>query len=737
MNVEQPKPNIDSAGADTIEDNAADLVRTVAWIEALRVVARHYRLSQSIQAATIAAKWDDAVSIKDRVSNLSRKLGLRVKFVDPANFDLAASAWRVPLILQLNDGQIVIVTALSGEGEASVQFVGDEGLSTSIAIDSLSHSIKYIAIPRPAKAAADTRVDHYIQPFDEHWLRRIILRDLRPYRHILLASLVANILTLAGMLFSMQVYDRVVPAQSYTTLYVLFGGVLLALVFNFILSRLRTTIIDLLGKRADIRMSDVVFGRALRISNRAKPTSTGTFIAQLRDLEQVRELLTSTAVTAIADIPFFFMFLVIFWLLGGSLVLVPFVALFLLIVPGLLIQGRLRTYANEAMREASLRNAMLVEAVQGLEDIKNLQAEERFQQQWNNFNAATGEAHLKLRHLTSSLTVWTQNVQNGVFASVVLFGAPLIISGELTTGTLVGLSILGSRMMAPMGHITQVMSRFQQARVAMKGLNQIMQMPVDHPEQESRIHKSRISGNYHLKSAVFRYGDDSSPVALAVRDLKITAGEKIAVLGRNGAGKSTLLQALSGLLEPASGEVLLDDVALQQIDPADTRRDVGLLTQNARLFHGTLRDNLLLGVPDASEKDILDILAMVGADDMVRRLPQGLDHLILEGGQGLSGGQKQALLLARLIIRQPSVVLLDEPTASMDEATERSFIERFQTWGADRTIIVATHRTKVLELVDRIIVVDGAAIIRDGTKAEILGAIRKPRAKVASVRREL
>lgn len=701
------------------------------WVRALRHVAEHYRLPLSEQSAVQAALWRAADDPRECVRTIARRFGLRVKFPQATGFDLAASGWRLPLILELRNGQVAVVTALDGRGDATVLLVGDEGLETVLPTAELMAGVRLIVVPRPGRAAPDARVDAYIRPFDDGWLRKIVLRDMRPYGHILLASLVANILALAGMLFSMQVYDRVVPSGSYPTLYILYGGVLLAIAFDFVLRRVRGAIIDVLGKRADLRLSDTVFGHALRVRDRARPTSTGSFVAQLRDLEQVRELMTSTTVGAIADIPFFLMFLFIFWYLGGALVLVPLGALVLLVVPGLLIQRRLRAGANESMREASLRNAMLVEAVQGIEDIKMLQAEDRFQRQWNHYNAVAGEAQLKLRSLTNGLSVWTHNVQSGVYATVVFFGAPVVMAGDMTTGALVGVSILGSRMMAPMARLTQVMSRFQQARVGLNSLDQIMRLPVDHPEEEARIHKSALAGRYWLKGALFRYGDDTMPVALAVGDLRIAPGERIALLGRNGAGKSTLLQALSGLLDPAAGEVLMDDVALGHIDPADVRRDVGLLTQNARLFHGTVRDNIQLGAPQASEEDILSALAMVGADEFVRRLPKGLEHVILEGGLGLSGGQKQALLLARLIVRDPSIVLLDEPTAAMDEATERHFIRSFATWSRGRTVIVATHRMKVLDLVERLIVIEGGAIVRDGPREQVLGQARRPHPEAA------
>lgn len=705
------------------------------WLAALRHVATHYRLPLSIQSAALASAWDLEPDQRERIHNLARGVGLRIRFADAPDFASVITSWRLPLIVERRDGQVAVVTAISADGEASLAFSGDKGLETVVPLAELRGDAVAVAIPRPLQAIPDARVDAYIRPFEEGWFRRIILSDIRPYGHVLIAALVTNVLGLAGIVFSQQVYDRVVPAESYPTLYVLYGGVLITILFDFILRSLRTNVTDLLGKRADLRMSDEVFGHALRVRNRMRPTSTGTFIAQLRDLDQVRELLTSTTVGAIVDLPFFCLFLAIYWYIGGMLVLIPLAALVLLVAPSLLAQRKLQAYARESMRESSLRNAMLVEAVQGIEDIKSLQAEQRFQQQWNHYNSVAGEAQLKLRALTAKLMVWTGNVQNLVYASVVFFGAPLIMHGEVTAGTLVSASILGSRMMAPLAQLTQVMSRLQQARISLESLNQLMKMPVDHPPKESRIHLPAIAGNYDFKEAVFRYRDDTAPIALAVQSLSIKAGEHVAILGRNGAGKSTLLQALSGMIDPSSGMVALENVEMRQIDPADVRRDVNLLSQKARLFHGTLRDNLTLGAPHASDEEILRALAMAGADDFVRRLPSGLEYVVLEGGLGLSGGQVQALLLARLLIRRPSVVLLDEPTASMDESAERKFIADFGAWSQKRTVVIATHRMRVLDLADRIIVIDGGRVVLDDRKDAALkilqGGLATAPAKVA------
>jgi len=694
----------------------------LAWIDMMGQVARHYRMSFAEQRARLTTLWQAGGDDEMRVRALARASGLSVRFVMPGAMRL--TSWRLPVIAWLNDGELALITGIDADGQALFTVAGEDGQSAQRPLATVVEQTRLFVVPRPARSAADIRVDSYIRPFQEHWLRRLLLQDMRGYGHVAIASIVTNCLGLAGVLFSMQVYDRVVPAQSMPTLYILFIGVILATGFDFVLRRLRVGITDILGKRADLRLSDLVFGHALRVRNRARPTSTGTFIAQLRDLDQVRDMLTSTTVAAVADLPFFLLFLVILAFIGGSLALVPVVALVALLVPSLLAQRRLRAHATESMRETSLRNALLVEAVQGIEDIKTLQAEERFQRQWNHCNAVAGEAQLRLRGLTASLSTWAQSVQNAVYATVIFVGAPMVIAGDITTGALVATSMLASRMMAPMGQVSHLLGRYQHAKVAAGSLDQIMALPVDNPDAEHRIPLPAVDGRFALRGAVFSYADPNAPPALTVPKLDIVGGETIALLGRNGAGKSTLLQGLSGMLQPVSGEILLDDLALHQIDPGDVRRDVALLTQNSRLFHGTLHENLTMGAPVASHEAILAALEMVGAIDFIRRLRDGLEHVVLEGGLGLSGGQQQALLLARLLIRQPQVMLLDEPTAAMDEGAERLFIDRFRDWSRGRTVVIATHRMRVLDMVDRIVVIDQGQILLDQPKAAALATMQ-------------
>ncbi|AUX86479.1 type I secretion system permease/ATPase [Acinetobacter sp. ACNIH2] len=688
------------------------------WLQAVLAIAKHYRIEPSEERLRLQLDWNPNQSIDDILTVMSRQIGMSIRKIE-FNEEVL-NPWRLPILIEMQDGQVGVLDKLDINGNANIQFSGDQGLAQVLSVELLKQNAANIYILRPEKSISDVRVDEYIKPYEQSWFWSIVLRDWKRYLDVMFASLMANILALATILFSMNVYDRVIPAQSVPTLWVLAGGVLIAAIFEFCLRVARIYLSDIIGKRADLKISDKVFGHALRIKNEERSKSTGTFISQIRELEGVRELVTSTTISAIADLPFFFLFLAVFWLIGGNLFWVMVLVVPLMIVPGILIQKPLAKLASEGMREGAIRNAILVEAVQGIEDIKLLRAESRFQNQWNHMNEAAADISMRQRKLVGVVGAWTQKVQGLTFAIVVLVGCFAVMKGEMTTGALVACSILSSRMLGPIAQISGVLGRFQQAKVAKTSLDELMKKPVDQAPQAHLIHRPALNGHYELKDTVFKYGNDDAKPTLIIPKLEIQSGEKIAILGRNGAGKSTLLQLLSGMQEPTQGKIKLDGVDLRLIDPMDVRRDMGLLNQNAHLFFGTVRENLTLGAPLATDQEILNALNLTGALSFVLERKEGLDHQILEGGMGFSGGQRQALLLARLLLRQPNILLLDEPTAAIDDVSEKQLIENLKGWLGHKTLLIATHRRAVLELVDRIIVVHDGKIVMDGPKNQVL-----------------
>ena len=700
------------------------------WLQAIITVAQHYRIQPSEEQIRLQLDWNKYTDIDDMLAIITRQVGLNVRTADFSND--ALNPWRLPVVVEFNDGQVAVIEKVDNEGNASLQLSGDQGLSQTFNLVELQANAKRVYIFRPETSVPDARVDDYIKPYEKSWFWDIVLKDWKRYTDIMVASMFANILALATVIFSMQVYDRVVPSQSIPTLWVLAGGVFIAAVFEFALRVARVYLSDIIGKRADLKISDRVFGHALRIRNKDRSRSTGSFISQIRELEGVRELVTSTTISAIADLPFFFMFLVIFWIIGGNIFWVMLIVVPLMILPGFLVQKKLALLANEGMRESAIRNAILVEAVQGIEDIKLLRAEARFQNQWNHMNEVSAEISMRQRKIVGWMNAWTQKVQGLTFAIVVLVGCFAVMKGEMTTGALVACSILSSRMLGPISQITGVLGRWQQAKVAKNGLDELMKKPVDRPDRAQLIHRKVILGDYDLKGVVFKFGDDDPRPTLVIPQLRIKAGEKVAILGRNGAGKSTLLQLLSGMQLPVQGKIGLDGVDQSLIDPDDIRRDMSLLNQNAHLFFGTIRENLTLGAPLASSEEILRALQITNALEIVEQKKEGLDHMIMEGGVGFSGGQKQALLLARLVLRNPNIVLLDEPTASIDDVSEKILIQHLKQWLGHRTLVVATHRPAVLQLVDRIIVIHEGKIIKDGPRDAILNPGNQPNAGGAS-----
>ncbi|QBR52534.1 type I secretion system permease/ATPase [Erwinia sp. QL-Z3] len=692
---------------------------TENWIDAMLRVAARFGKPADGSTLRQQMRWFEHLTPAQQLERLAGLLGLHMTMMPRDKI-----RWRqevTPVILIMENGNVVVVETIDAEGKARYWLSdgGDVVRESELAL-LLAQSQEQVGIVGVAARGRDARIDEFVKPYKKHWFWENFRGMGRKIAEISLASVVGNVLALAGILFSMQIYDRVIPAQSEPTLWVLFTGVLIAAVFEYLIRLMRTQVSDLMGKRIDLKVSSMLFARAMNIRNESRPKSTGSFISQLREIDQVRELLTSTTVGAAADMPFVILFLFIMAFIGGPLVIVPLLAIPLIVIPGLLVQIPMAKLAKEGLREGALRNAVLVETIEGIEDIKSLQAEPYFQRQWEQTHEVSAAVGMQQRLWGARLTGWASTVQQLTYASMLVFGVYLVLNGDITTGTLVASSMLSSRTIAPLMQLTMVFSRWQHAKSAMTGLDELLKKPLDQVDEGEMAHCPTLTGQYELKGVQYSYDEENAKNVLNIGQLQIKPGERIAILGKVGAGKSTLLRLLAGQSMATQGKVVVDGVDIRHIDPVDLRRQLGWLSQDSRLFFGTLRQNLMLGNPHASEQEMLQALRISGALSLVQQDAASLDRVINEGGRGLSGGQRQMVMLSRMILRQPQVVLMDEPTASMDEQLEDHVIRQMQGWLSGRTLVLVTHRPALLKLVDRIVVMDNGRIIADGARDEII-----------------
>jgi len=698
------------------------------WADVLLMAARQLGVKSSVEFVRNASVWSKGDDPEQAVVDIALASGLTASYVTVEQKQLSQN--HLPCVAEIN-GELGLITAFDDSHALVHFFVGDHAFERRIALDDLFKNTakrRLLLLDRHETIRED-RLDKYLEDKPESWLRGIFIANWPILVQLGMGSLIGNVLAIATSLFAMQVWDRVVPAQSINTLWVLASGVAIFMIMEFGLRMARVAVTDHFGKQADLRLSAMFFARTLNIRNDARPRSPGTLISQLRDLDQMRELLTSSTLGVLIDLPFVTVFLLVIWYIGGVLVLVPIAAIPLIILPGILAQIPLSKLAVAGMDEAALRNAILMESIYRAEDIKLLQAEPRFRRIWDEVNKTNGDISLKQRRWAAFLMNFSQTVQQLAYIGVVVlgvYGILRLLSGDpLSFGAVLACSILTSRTIAPLAQVPAILGRLQNARVGKKALDNLLKLPVDHDTKTDYYHKPVIFGNYKMSQIAYAYGPMEKP-ALTIPQLTINAGERIAILGKVGAGKSTLLRLLAGLSAPVQGQLTLDGTPMGLIDIADIRRDVGAVLQESSLFFGTLRDNLLIADPLASDEDILRAMQRSCADKLLLNQPHGLDLKLREGGIGLSGGQKQSLILSRLYLRAPNIVILDEPTASLDEGSELAVLQNMQQWLGNRTLIVATHRYPVLALVDRIIIVDNGKIVRDGSKEEILKGGRAP-----------
>lgn len=633
----------------------------------------------------------------------------------------------VPAIMALKSGDHVVLVGLEGD-TASLADPNLEGQVIQVPAEALAEqrSETVIALRKSEYRLAH---DQGLDPDGGHWFWSYVRKQRTALTLILVSSLIANMLAAATSLFALQVYDRVIPNQSEDTLWVLLIGVAVAFLFEAALRIARSQVIDRTGRKVDLTVSAALLRRlmALRLGPKAPRASRLTQL--LREFGTVREFVTEAAVGALADIPFSILFFGLIYWIAGPVVLVPMVAMVLMIIPPVAFRRRMLRIAEEALGAHTASGRLFNEVTYNLDTLKLGRAEQFFDRQWAEISELICNSSTRQRDLSAKLTQWSMSMQQASHALTVTACVYLVFAGEMTVGAIIATTILTGRALSPMTRLSTVLMRWHLVRTSLEALNAVVDGESERPPDRAGLRVTSRPMGLAVREMSFRYVEDGEEV-VSVPGLKISPGERIALLGPNGSGKSTLLRLLCGLYVPEQGAVTLDDLDLRQIEPGDLRRAVSYMPQDVMLFKGTLRDNVAFGRADISDDQVRAALDTAGLRGLLSDRPEGLEFRLDDGGAGLSVGQRQSVGLARMIAHDPGVVLLDEPTASLDQTAEAEVIRRLGSWVRHRSLIIATHRTPVLSLVNRIIVLGRGHIVVDGPRDAVLERLRKAQEQV-------
>ena len=589
----------------------------------------------------------------------------------------------------------------------------------------------YAFFVRPAPAA-DARAAAAGEIPKRHWFWSVVRDNWRSYGYIAVAALLINTLALATPLFTMNVYDRVIPNGAIPSLVALAIGMGLAIVFDFVFRTVRSRMIDVTGKSIDVILAANIFEHVMAIKLAKRPASVGILANQMREFDSVRDFFTSGSVVSAIDLIFAVLFVGVLFIIAGPLALIPLVMLPVMVIVGLALQRPLDRAMKRLQVESAARHGVLVESLSGLETVRATGAEARMQTAWERSVAATARSGEAV-HFWASLALTSANsAQQLTSLLMVVLGVFLILDGQLTMGALVAANMLAGRVLAPIAGIASVITRGTQTFTSLKAIDRIMSLERERSPDRSYVSRKIEDGRISFEDVSFTY-PNSTTKALERVTFKIAAGEKIGIIGRVGSGKTTVGRLLLGFYEPQDGRIMVDGVDSRQYDPSDLRAGIGFAMQDTDLFYGKLRDNIALGRPDASDEEILTAARLSGVESFIAGHPMGYDMPISEGGRSLSGGQKQAIGLARVLIRKPRILFLDEPTAHFDVRSEAEFLERLKAFQSETmTIIISTHRLSLLNAVDRLLLFDNGRLVADGPRDKVLALLQgKPVATVA------
>lgn len=630
----------------------------------------------------------------------------------------------LPCVVILKNNQACVLTKVDQNKIAEIA-LPDSGMGTSkITIADLEKNYSgYVIFVKPTyEFEQRTREFHEHQP--KSWFWGTLWQYRIDYIQLLVAAFLINIFVVVSPLYVMNVYDRVIPNNAIETLWVLALGVFIIYTFDFVIKAARTYVIETFGKKIDTQIARRLFAHTLGIRLAYKPASAGAFASNLRDFEMLRDFFTSATIVSLIDIPFIFVFVTVIALIGGSLAVIPLVAMPIVIAVASLVRLPLANQTEVSMQCATQKNAIVVEALYSTEAIKSLGAEGQWQTRWEEFTAKAANAAQKMRQLSMGAANFTSWIIQLVTVVIVIVGVYKISSGSLSMGGLIAAVILGPRCLAPLAQITMLLTRYNHAKSSLQGLNRIFKLPIDRPGKKTFLQRPTLNGEIRFDDVTFKYPNETN-AAIERISFNIKPGEKIGLIGPLGAGKSTILKLILGFYHPDHGKIYLDGTDMEQIDPADIRRNIAYAPQEAALFYASIKDNILLGRPWVDDNAFVRAIEYSGVEKLIRSHPKGLDMPISERGDSLSGGQRQTVALARVFLTDSKMVLLDEPTNNMDDASELHVINSINKFSQGKTLILSTHKLSMLSIVDRLIVIEGGKIIADGPKEEILAALKK------------
>ncbi len=609
--------------------------------------------------------------------------------------------------------RLKIIIPQSGSGEQEISFEELEKIYTGYGI-----------FVRPKyqtdqKSVADEKADK-----SKHWFWGTIMESWRVYRDVFLAAFLINVFGLVGIFYVLNVYDRVIPNNATETLWVLSIGVLVIYLFAVVMRALRSYFVDEAAKKTNLKISAMLLQKVLNLKMESRPQSIGSFTKNLQEFESIRDFITSFSITAVIDLPFTLLGLLVVWWIGSYIVLIHVIIIALLIIYAYFIQAPLQKVVEKTLKASAQKNAILVEGVAGLETIKMLGAEGQIQRAWEEAVSYISKWGNKSRMISSSVQDVSYFLQNLMTVAVVVAGVYMITAGSLTSGGLVALVILSRQVIAPMAQVVNLATRYHHVREALKMLDDIMNLPVERPAGKTFLPRKRFDGVIGIKNLSFSYPGQTTMVLNNI-SLEIAAGEKVGIIGPVGSGKTTLGKLMLGLYEPVSGMVTMDGTDIRQIDPAELRHFLGYVPQDITLFQGTLRDNITMGVNNVDDQNVLQAAEMAGIIEFAKIHPSGFDMKVEEFGRGLSGGQRQCVAMARALLLDPPVLVLDEPTSNMDNRSEIRLKRYLAQTVKEKTMVIITHRASLLDMVTRLIVIDHGSIIADGPKDFVLEAMRK------------